>query len=85
MDSYVRTVLASAMILAILGSGIIFDDAFAGNHEEEQVTICHIPSGNSENPQSLEISPSALQTHLNHGDSQSKCNPNDNAQNIFSD
>ena len=44
----------------------------------DKVTICHIPPGNSENPQTLEISPSALQTHLNHGDSQSKCNPNDN-------
>jgi plastocyanin len=47
----------------------------------DKVTICHIPPGNPENPQTLEISPSALQTHLNHGDSQSKCNSNDNLDN----
>lgn len=39
----------------------------------EQITICHIPPGNPDNPQTLQISQDALQAHLDHGDSIGAC------------
>jgi hypothetical protein len=40
----------------------------ATGNADKKVTICHIPPGNSENKHTLDISDSALQTHLAHGD-----------------
>lgn len=37
------------------------------------VTICHIPPGNPDNPQTITISVSALPAHLAHGDSEGSC------------
>jgi hypothetical protein len=37
------------------------------------VTICHIPPGNPANAHSITVSLSALQAHLNHGDSLGPC------------
>ena len=41
--------------------------------KEEKVTICHIPPGNPENPQTIEIAKSALSAHLAHGDHVGAC------------
>ena len=73
MGSYVRITLSSAMILAILGSGIIFDDAFAGNHEEERITICHVTGSDSNPTVTIEIAESAWTAHQAHGDSLGAC------------
>lgn len=40
------------------------------------VTICHIPPGNPNNPQTITISVNALQAHLNHGCSIGSCEGN---------
>jgi len=40
---------------------------------EEQITICHFPPGNTDNPQTITIGKSALQTHLDHGDQIGSC------------
>ncbi len=41
----------------------------------EMTTICHYPEGNSNNPQTLDISTSALGTHLAQGDTIGQCPP----------
>ena len=38
-----------------------------------KVTICHIPPGNPDNPQTITISVNALQAHLAHGDNIGSC------------
>lgn len=42
------------------------------------VTICHIPPGNPNNPQTITISINALQAHLNHGDFIGPCQQDGN-------
>lgn len=38
-----------------------------------EVTICHIPPGNPDNPQTIVVSENALEAHLDHGDSIGGC------------
>ncbi|MCB0321635.1 MAG: hypothetical protein KDD60_11975 [Bdellovibrionales bacterium] len=38
------------------------------------MTICHIPPGNPNNPQTIEISVNAWSAHEAHGDDQGECN-----------
>src|SRR3989338_4074135 len=38
-----------------------------------KVSICHLPPGNPENTQDLEIAPAALDAHLSHGDWMGAC------------
>jgi len=40
---------------------------------EGQVTICHFPPGNENNPQTIDVSECALQAHLDHGDYEGEC------------
>jgi hypothetical protein len=42
---------------------------------EEKITICHYPPGNTNNPQTIEISASAWPAHQAHGDTQGACAP----------
>ncbi|MCL4868637.1 MAG: FecR domain-containing protein [Anaerolineae bacterium] len=44
-----------------------------GNGGNQLVTICHIPPGNPNNPQTIQVAQSALQAHLDHGDSLGSC------------
>lgn len=44
-----------------------------GNSNNQFVTICHIPPGNPNNPQTITISVNALQAHLDHGCSIGSC------------
>lgn len=46
---------------------------------EENVTICHIPSGNPKNAQTITVASSALDAHLAHGDYLGMCQENSNA------
>ncbi len=39
----------------------------------QQVTICHIPPGNPDNPQTITIGAPAVNPHLNHGDTFGVC------------
>jgi hypothetical protein len=41
---------------------------------EEQITICHIPPGNPNNPQTITVPASAWPAHQGHGDTQGACN-----------
>lgn len=47
-------------------SGLSF--AFKANSNSDQISICHVPPGNTNNCQEITISISALQAHLDHGD-----------------
>jgi hypothetical protein len=40
---------------------------------EKKITICHIPPGNNQNPQTISIPVSAWPAHLAHGDTQGAC------------
>ena len=42
---------------------------------EEKITICHYPPGNTNNPQTIEIPASAWPAHQAHGDTQGACAP----------
>jgi len=69
------------MILAIATAfviGTIFasTDVFAAS----KVTICHIPPGNPDNPQTIKIKNNALPAHLAHGDTEGAC-PDDGGGN----
>lgn len=44
--------------------------------QENKVTICHYPPGNTDNPQTITIDESALQAHLGHGDTLGPCTTN---------
>jgi hypothetical protein len=52
------------------------DDHNDGNHANK-ITICHIPPGNPDNPQTISISESAWAAHEAHGDARGTCNGND--------
>jgi copper chaperone CopZ len=41
--------------------------------DEEKITICHIPPGNKENPQTITIPLSAWPAHEKHGDTKGPC------------
>ncbi|MCB0400723.1 MAG: hypothetical protein KDD41_01445 [Flavobacteriales bacterium] len=41
--------------------------------EEKKITICHLPPGNANNPQTIEIPESAWPAHAAHGDSKGAC------------
>jgi large repetitive protein len=43
--------------------------------EEKKITICHIPPGEPENPQTIEIPESAWAAHEAHGDTRGPCPP----------
>jgi hypothetical protein len=47
----------------------------ASNPVEEKITICHIPPGNPNNPQTIEIPLSAWAAHQAHGDVIGSCVP----------
>ena len=47
----------------------------ANNPVEEKITICHIPPGNPNNPQTIEIPLSAWAAHQAHGDVLGSCVP----------
>lgn len=44
-----------------------------GDPDEKKITICHIPPGNHQNPQTITIPVSALAAHLAHGDTEGEC------------
>ncbi|OFX31374.1 MAG: hypothetical protein A2X08_10735 [Bacteroidetes bacterium GWA2_32_17] len=69
-------------------------DVYCGNGKK--ILVCHIPSGNTGNPQTICISPNALPAHLAHGDCVVACitsvekkdnakNNNENTVNVLSE
>jgi len=50
------------------------DTSSNGNSSSpEKVLICHMPPGNPDNPQNIEVGKSAVDAHLRHGDSLGSC------------
>ena len=45
-----------------------------------KIIVCHIPPGNPENMRILSISPSAIQSHLDHGDTSGICDSTEYAE-----
>lgn len=41
--------------------------------QDGKVTLCHIPAGNPDAAHTISVSPSAVHTHLGHGDSLGTC------------
>jgi prepilin-type N-terminal cleavage/methylation domain-containing protein len=50
------------------------DTTFGAGDETAQITICHIPPGNPDNPQTITIAQSAWPAHQAHGDYLGTCN-----------
>lgn len=66
------TLLTAGSVFAQAGGPAGGGPAGGGSN---QITICHIPPGNPNNPQTLTIAGSALSAHLAHGDYQGACRP----------
>lgn len=49
------------------------NDAGLAARAEPKQTVCHIPPGNPDNPQTIVVDPSAVPTHLDHGDTLGPC------------
>lgn len=72
---------AASCILALMGvvavSCIDLDpdevDSASQNVSPGQVVICHIPPGNEENPQTIEVGLAAVPAHMEHGDYLGQC------------
>ncbi len=52
------------------------DDSDAGGPGVPKVTICHIPPGNPDNPQTITVGSPAVPAHLAHGDALGACPKN---------
>jgi len=50
-------------------------------HGGKTVTICHIPQGNPSNAQTITVNASAVNAHLNHGDTLGACKNDENGDN----
>lgn len=48
---------------------------------DDKITICHIPPGNNQNPQTITISPNAWPAHQAHGDMMGACPANKSQNN----
>ena len=44
------------------------DDGGNGGDDDGKVTLCHIPTGNSENAHTIRVSENAVPAHIAHGD-----------------
>ena len=49
---------------------------------KDQVTICHIPPGNPDNPVTITLAASALDAHINHGDNVGECAASNSLQKL---
>ncbi len=64
------------IVIALLGFLLCESQAYAKAKKvgsNSKVTICHIPPGNSDNPQTISVSQSAVAAHLAHGDTLGSC------------
>ncbi len=69
------TILAIATAF-VIGTIVASTDVFAAS----KVTICHIPPGNPDNPQTINVKDKALPAHLAHSDTEGAC-PDDGGGN----
>jgi hypothetical protein len=65
-----KKVLFTLLLIAAMFIAVSAGPVQAG---EQKVTICHIPPGNTGNPQNITISPAAWPAHQAHGDSSHPC------------
>ncbi|HKY60640.1 MAG TPA: hypothetical protein VJP59_06465 [Gemmatimonadota bacterium] len=49
------------------------DDGEPDDADDVKVLVCHVPPGNPDNVQTIEISEDALEAHLAHGDTEGAC------------
>ncbi len=72
-----KTIMILAIATAfVIGTIFASTDVFAAS----KVTICHIPPGNPDNPQTIKIKNNALPAHLAHDDTEGAC-PDDGGGN----
>jgi len=65
--------VSTILISGTLGFSISNYDAFAARGGNAKITICHIPPGDPDNPQTITVSEKAVPAHLAHGDSEGEC------------
>ncbi len=54
---------------------------YSSEYDSKKINVCHIPSGNSDNAQTINISVNAWKSHMVHGDSIGKCEESDQTDN----
>jgi thrombospondin type 3 repeat protein len=65
--------LTLVFLLTFVPPVLADDDKGHGKNSDNKVTICHIPPGNPNNPQTIAINKNALNAHLAHGDDEGAC------------
>ena len=55
----------------------VIDVTCGNNPKKPKIMVCHIPPGNNNNPQTICISPNAVEAHLAHGDFLGPCDAPD--------
>ena len=63
------------MLLLVIGCLALMGVSVLAAAAPDRVDICHIPPGEPDNVHTITISESALQTHLDHGDTLGPCAP----------
>ena len=61
------------LFTVILTAALLLLPHLAQAESAGEVTICHIPPGNPENPSTIHVSQNALEAHLAHGDELGEC------------
>jgi len=64
--------LLAGVLALVLVAGMT-SPAFAGGPAPQKITICHIPPGNPNNPQTIEVASPSLPAHIAHGDTLGAC------------
>jgi len=72
---HISTILFGSVAWVVCAVALPINQAYAGNENgngngngSEKVTLCHVPPGNSNNPQTLSVDSSAVDSHLTQHD-----------------
>lgn len=68
-----RKSLLGVVVVMALGTFIVLGATDLYSKNQEKITICHFPPGESEEGQTIVISQDSLETHLAHGDIVGSC------------
>jgi hypothetical protein len=71
MNKILAGMAMSGLLLSFISPILVF--AGDDHKESHKIVICHLPPGNPENIQTIEIDEHSLDTHLGHGDYVGEC------------
>lgn len=63
-----QKITLSNLVKGVIGVGLLAFILLSAQSEDKKVVVCHTPPGNPTNHHLIDISASAVDDHLNHGD-----------------